>query len=139
MKHKTIKLAFLCALFLLFSSFNANAAHFLAADIKGQVVDANKQPVVGAVVVIEQLETGRVLVRKTDKRGRYRANNVRHDGTYRVTVISPQGNTYSFEGTLQLGRSHTRHFVVDYDTTTPPDFMRSWQWSMDRAQLTVPA
>jgi hypothetical protein len=58
---------------------------------------------------------------------------VRHDGTYRVTVVSPQGNAYAFEGTLKLGHDHKRNFVVDVDPEKKPDFMRSWQWNMDHA------
>jgi hypothetical protein len=63
----------LLTLALLLASFGAQASNELAASVMGQVVNADKVPVVGALVVIEQLETGRVLVRKTDKRGRYRA------------------------------------------------------------------
>ena len=125
----------LLALALLCASFSAQASNELAASIMGQVVNADKAPVVGALVVIEQLDTGRVLVRHTDKRGRYRALNVRHDGTYRVTVISPSGNAYAFEGGLQLGHDHRRNFVVDFNPDQTPAFMRGWQWNMNQAQV----
>lgn len=117
---------------LCFASMNANAAHELAATIQGQVVDANKQPVVGALVVIQHLDTGRVQVRTTSSHGRYRSANVRPDGVYRVTVISTTGNAYSFEGTLKHGYDHKRNFVIDYEDTSPA-FERSWQWNMDSA------
>lgn len=129
-----VQLAVLAVL-LFCSTGQAKAAHHLAADITGKVVDASQQPVVGATVVIEQLETGRVLIRKTNNQGRYHANNVRHDGTYRVTVISLLGNTYSFTGSLQHGYTHRRNFVVDTNSSQPPAFARSWVWNMSKATL----
>lgn len=125
--------ALILFLTLFFASHSAHAANVLASSLMGQVVNADKKPVVGALVLVEQLETGRVLTRYTDKKGRYCALNVRSDGTYRVTVFSPMGRTYSFTGELKLAQDHTRNFVVDFDRENQPAFMRSWRWNMSDA------
>ena len=118
---------------LCFASMNANAAHELAATIQGQVVDANKQPVAGVLVVVEHLDTGRVQVRLTNSKGRYHAPNVRPDGTYRVTAMAESGKAYSFTmADLRHGHDHSRNFVIDYEESAPR-FERSWKWNMDNA------
>ena len=91
MRHLHTVLAFLflavCGLFA--APAHANLGGKLTSDLHGVVVDVDKRPAAGAVV--EHLETGRIVVRKTGTNGRWRAMNVRSDGHYRITVVSELG------------------------------------------------
>ena len=111
-----------------FLSTPAWATFPLASDLAGVVVDANKQPVVGATVIIRHLDTGRVITKTTNRKGRYLAKNLRSDGRYQVTVHAPQGVVVFRPGTLDLGERMRRNAVVGADATNPPPFMRAWQW-----------
>ena len=109
----------------------------LTSDITGVVVDAEQRPIAGAVVVIRHLDTGRVVVKTTNARGRYLAKNLRSDGRYQLTVIAEQGVVAFLPGTLELGQRMRRNAVLGADPGEPPAFMRSWQWRQD-ARNTLP-
>ena len=112
----------------LFLSAPAWATYPLTSDLAGYVVDADKKPVAGATVIIRHLDTGRVITKTTNARGRYLAKNLRHDGRYQVTVIA-RGDVVTFRpGTLDLGQLMRRNAVVGVDPADPPAFMRAWQW-----------
>jgi hypothetical protein len=100
----------------------------LASDLAGVVVDAHQKPIAGATVIIRHLDTGRVITRTTNSKGRYQALNLRPDGRYQVTVIAPQGTVAFKTGRLDLGERMRRNAVLGADTTNPPHFMRAWQW-----------
>ena len=112
----------------LFLSTPAWATFPLTSDLAGVVVDAENQPVVGATVIIHHLDTGRVITKTTNRKGRYLAKNLRSDGLYQVTVIAPQGTVAFQPGRLDLGERMRRNAVVGADATNPPPFMRAWQW-----------
>ncbi len=109
----------------------AHATYPLTSDVAGVVVDAKQRPIAGAVVVLRHLDTGRVVVKYTNARGRYVAKNLRSDGRYQMTVIAPQGVVAFQPGSLELGQRMRRNAVLGVDPGNPPDFMRSWQWRQD--------
>lgn len=112
----------------LFLSAPAWATYPLTSDLAGVVVDANKAPVAGAKVIIRHLDTGRVVIKTTNSRGRYIAKNLRSDGRYQVTVVA-NGDVVAFQpGTFDLGQRMRRNAVVGVDPADPPAFMRAWQW-----------
>ena len=122
----------LAVLALFAAPAHANLGGKLTSDLHGVVVDVEKRPVAGAVVIVEHLETGRIVVRKTGTNGRWRAMNVRSDGHYRITVVSELGVVRFQPGRVLLGERMRRNAVVGVDAADPPKFMRAWQWNQDR-------
>lgn len=124
---------FLSLLVLLtaFIALPAQATYPLASDLAGVVVDAEQRPIVGAVVIIRHLDTGRVVIKHTNRKGRYLAKSLRSDGRYQVTVIAPQGTVAFLPGIFDLGERMRRNAVLGADASDPPSFMRSWQWRQD--------
>lgn len=123
----------LAALILVAGGLFASPSHALqlTADLTGQVVDADKQPIVGALVVIENIETGRVIVKRTNSRGRYNALGLRPDGVFRLTVHA-NNHVVSFKpGEVKLGHRMRRNVVLGADPGNPPAFMRAWYWNQD--------
>lgn len=129
--HPILALQLFVALLFASAMAPAMATSALASDITGKVVDIDKRPIAGAVVVINHLDTGRTIVRKTNAAGRYHAVGLRADGLYQVTVISEHGTVQFKPGALILGHRMRRNAVVGYVPSDPPDFMRSWQWNQD--------
>lgn len=129
---RALALVALAAFALLATPAYAGLGGKLTSDLHGVVVDRNKQPVAGATVIVEHLETGRVLTRTTDERGRWRAMNVRSDGHYRITVQSEHGSVQFLPGRVVLGHRMRRNAVVGVDPADPPAFMRSWLWNQER-------
>ena len=133
--HRHIHLlAALCALILLLAlppPARADLGSKITADLAGRVVDDGKRPVVGALVLIEHLETGRTIARRTNNKGRWRAMNIRPDGRYRITVVSSTETIRFLPGTVLLGQTMRRNAVVGVDKTAPPAFMRAWQWNQE--------
>lgn len=129
MKHLIVAF-FLCVTSIMWCG-NAEATYPLASDISGTVVDDNKNPIVGAVVEIRHVETGRVITRRTNKKGHYIAWNVRPDGTYIVRVKDPSGQRASVTfpaSEVLLGERMRRNAVLLITPDVKPDFMRSWIW-----------
>lgn len=82
----------------------APAALAQSTMIKGKVVDANKQPVVGVQITIEFLGgVNRKLQTKTDKRGEF-IQLLTESGNYRVTATDPKIGSASNETRVSLGR-----------------------------------
>ena len=108
----------------------ANATYPLASDLAGQVVDADRQPISGARVIITHVDTGRVIVKTTNYRGRYQALNLRPDGKYSVRVEAPQGFVEFFPGDVDLGMRMIRNAVI-----APVGTSASWgsRWHMKNA------
>lgn len=139
---KQLARAFFVLLALALCSPAVYATSPLASDIAGTVVDETMSPVVGALVEIRHVETGRVLVRRTNSRGHYIAWNVRPDGTYIVRVMDPtaQRASVSFPATpVLLGHRMRRNAVLLADATSPPAFMRSWIWHQPPSGSTAPS
>lgn len=119
-----IKRFLLTAALMLSAATTAHAAHILASDITGVVVDAQGKPMAGEVVRAYHHETNRLIERRTNSKGRYHFNNVRSDGQYTV-----EHNGVSYTGHLLLGKTHRQNFVGEparYDT---PAILFSWIWS----------
>lgn len=106
----------------------AAATNALASDIVGQVVDHDNRPIPGALVRIEHLETGRVIVRTTNARGRYHAVGLRSDGRYRVSITSGEGAVSFPPGSLLLGHAMRRNAVLLPPGAARPAFATAWIW-----------
>lgn len=109
---------------LMLSAASAQAAHVLASDITGVVVDAKGQPMAGQIVRAYHHETNRYIERRTNNKGRYHFTNIRSDGHYTV-----EHNNVSYTGRVLLGKTHRQNFVGEparYDT---PAILFSWIWS----------
>lgn len=127
MKH--LITAALIGLLTLFA-LPAMATNPLASDISGKVVDAQKQPIVGAMVTITHLETGRVVVKRTNKKGRYLALNLRSDGHYKVRIDGPRGFVEFKPDTVLLGHRMRRNAVI-----APAGTSDHWGWQWDQRGL----
>lgn len=122
-----LSLRLLLILLAMFFITPANATYPLCSDLAGQVVGADKQPIPGARVIITHIDTGRVIVKTTNYRGRYQALNLRSDGQYRVRVEAPQGFVEFFPGEFQLGNRMIRNAVIAHPGTTDS---WGWRWQM---------
>ena len=82
----------------------APAALAQSTMIKGKVVDANKQPLVGVQITIEFMGgVNRKLQTKTDKRGEF-IQLLTESGMYRVTATDPKIGSAGSETKVSLGR-----------------------------------
>ena len=82
----------------------APAALAQSTMIKGKVIGANKEPVVGVQITIESLGgVPRKLQTKTDKRGEF-IQLLTESGPYRVTATDPKVGTASADTKVSLGR-----------------------------------
>lgn len=111
-------------LLLLLASTPAFAAHQLASDITGVVVDSYGVPLVGHAVTVHHEETNRTITRYTNKKGRYHFANLRSDGTYHVLAA----NTH-YTGRLLLGKVHRQNFVSGGVVAGSPAYLSSWIWT----------
>ncbi len=112
------------SLALMVSAASAQAAHVLASDITGVVVDGQGKPMAGEVVRAYHHETNRLIQRRTNSKGRYHFNNLRSDGQYTVSHAAT-----SFTGRVQLGQTHRQNFVGDIVRYDSPSILFSWVWS----------
>ena len=72
--------------------------------VKGRVIDANKEPLVGVAVTIEFLGgVNRKLQTKTDKRGEF-IQLLTESGMYRITASDPKIGSASNDTKVSLGR-----------------------------------
>lgn len=82
----------------------ASSALAQSTMIKGKVVDANKQPVVGVQITIEFMGgVNRKLQTKTDKRGEF-IQLLTESGQYRVTATDPKIGSAAADTRVSLGR-----------------------------------
>jgi Tfp pilus assembly protein PilF len=82
----------------------APAALAQSTMIKGKVIGANKEPIVGVQVTIEFLGgVNRKLQTKTDKRGEF-IQLLTESGMYRITATDPKIGSASSETKVSLGR-----------------------------------
>lgn len=114
---------------LLAAPFAASAGQ-LSSDFRGKVVDASGQAVEGAVMVVEHVETGRITRHVSNSKGRWHAQGLRSDGTYRVSCYAPGSlvPVVRFEGRVALGRIHRRNCVLGQVNEKSPAWLSSWQW-----------
>lgn len=119
---------FIATLLLALASLTSHAGE-LTSDIGGRVVDASGQEVVGAVLVVTHIETGRMTHHRTGSTGRWRAANLRSDGRYRIDCIAPTLETVAtFEGRVLLGRAHTRNCIIGILDAQSPQWLYGWSW-----------
>ena len=91
---------------LLAAPFAASAGQ-LSSDFRGQVVDSHGTPAPGAVMVVEALETGRITRHVANTKGRWHAQGLRSDLTYRLSCFAPGDDrtpTVQFQGRVLLGQ-----------------------------------
>jgi Tfp pilus assembly protein PilF len=82
----------------------APAAFAQSTMIKGKVIGANKEPIVGVAIVIEALGgVNRKLQTKTDKRGEF-IQLLTESGAYRITATDPKIGSASADTKVSLGR-----------------------------------
>jgi len=82
----------------------APAAVAQSTMIKGKVIDAKSQPIVGVTITIEFMNgSGRKLTTKTDKRGEF-IQLLTESGQYRVTATDPKIGSASNTTRVSLGR-----------------------------------
>ncbi len=82
----------------------ASAAFAQSTMIKGKVIGANKEPMVGVAITIEALGgVNRKLQTKTDKRGEF-IQLLTESGGYRVTATDPKIGSASADTKVSLGR-----------------------------------
>ena len=120
--------AFILALLLLLPF--ASHAGQLSSDFVGKVVDAQGQAVIGATMIVENLDTGRITRHVTGKTGRWHALGKRSDSTYRVSCYAPGSHvpTVQFQGNVSLGQTHTRNCVLGSLNDKSPTWLSSWAW-----------
>lgn len=108
----------------------ASQAGILTSDFRGKMVDAEGHAVVGAIMVVENLQTGRITRHVSGNTGRWHALNVRSDSTYRVSCYAPGAAIPSvrFKGRVSLGQAHVRNCVIGTLTEQSPSWLSSWSW-----------
>jgi tetratricopeptide (TPR) repeat protein len=90
----------------------APAAFAQATMIKGKVVDAKDQPVVGATIDVEAVDNaGRKLTTKTDKKGEF-IQLLTQSGSYKVTASDPKAGTASNVTRVVLGKANEMKIVL---------------------------
>lgn len=102
----------------------------LSSDFQGRVVNSYGQPVAGAVLVLENLQTGHITRHVSGDTGRWKALGKRSDGAYRVSCYAPGAvvPAVRFEGRVQLGQTHRRNCVLGAVDAHSPKWLTSWQW-----------
>lgn len=123
-------LSIVCSTIAIGSSYEAHAAGNLTSDIIGQVVNSNKRPIKGAVVRLENLETGRVLQATTNARGRYHFTNVRSDGNFQIQAEAEGVGYVRFKpANVMLGHVMRRNFVLGASSAPECQTFGRWQWN----------
>ena len=80
--------------------------------VKGKVIGANKEPLVGVAITIESLGgSGRKLQTKTDKRGEF-IQLLTESGAYRVTATDPKIGSASAETKVRIGGTSEMTIVL---------------------------
>lgn len=121
--------AFILSLLMLLPG--ASFAGQLSSDFQGKVVDAQGHAVAGAVLLVENVETGRITSHVSNVKGRWHAVGKRSDSTYRVSCYAPGSSVPAvrFEGHVALGQIHRRNCVLGtVNDLLSPAWLNSWQW-----------
>lgn len=72
--------------------------------VRGKVIDAKKEAIVGATIVVESMDgSGRKLTTKTDKKGEF-VQLLTNSGMYRVTASDPKIGSASNDTRIVLGK-----------------------------------
>jgi Tfp pilus assembly protein PilF len=72
--------------------------------VRGKVIDAKKEPIQGAAIVVESLDgSGRKLTTKTDRKGEF-VQLLTNSGMYRITASDPKNGTASNDTRVILGK-----------------------------------
>ena len=80
--------------------------------VRGKVVDAKQQPLVGVTILIESTDgSGRKLTTKTDKKGEF-VQLLTSSGSFRVTASEPKAGTASAETKVSLGKASEMTIVL---------------------------
>ena len=95
----------------------APAALAQSTMVKGKVVDAKNQPLVGVQITIEALGSGvsRKMQTKTDKRGEF-IQLLTTSGMYRITATDPKIGSATSETKVSLGRVSEMTIVLEPTT-----------------------
>jgi tetratricopeptide (TPR) repeat protein len=89
------------------------AAAAQSTSVKGKCTDMQGNPIVGGVVQYDNLDSGRQMKIKTDKRGEYLSLGVA-PGIYKVTLFGPDGKQLFFFGKVQVQLDADKN-VYDFD------------------------
>jgi Tfp pilus assembly protein PilF len=82
----------------------APAALAQSTMVRGKVIDAKKEPIQGAAIVVESLDgSGRKLTTKTDRKGEF-VQLLTNSGMYRITASDPKNGTASNDTRVILGK-----------------------------------
>ena len=107
-------------LFCAFLLTLAPAAFAQSTMIKGKVVDAKGQPMVGVAIAIEVVGGTRKLSTKTDKRGEF-IQLLTESGQYRITATDEKVGTAQTELRVSLGRVSEANLVLAPSTAANND------------------
>jgi Flp pilus assembly protein TadD len=100
---------------------SATAALAQTTMIRGKVVGAKEEPMVGVAITIESLgSSNRKLQTKTDKRGEF-IQLLSDSGPYRVTASDPKVGSASAETVVRLGRASEMTIVLAPTTAANND------------------
>lgn len=99
------------AILLAFALAIAPTAFAQSTMIKGKVVDAKGQPMVGVAIAIEQVGGARKLNTKTDKRGEF-IQLLTESGQYRITATDDKVGSATTEMRVSLGRVSEANLVL---------------------------
>jgi tetratricopeptide (TPR) repeat protein len=98
----------------------ASSALAQATMIKGKVVDAKDQPMVGVAILIESMTGGRKLTTKTDKRGEF-IQLLTESGQYRITANDEKVGTAQTELAVKMGQTRETKLVLAVATAANND------------------
>lgn len=131
---------FFLVLLLALLAAPAFAAHELASDIAGRIVDAYGDPVEGARITVRDLDSGAVRVRYSNHRGRYVAPNVRPATRFVVSVEAPGFAPITFAALeTRLARVSQRNAVLRLSAMSAYDHAVQLEMSaINRPWLTSP-
>ena len=95
------QLALISTMALLMCMFAVTAAAQMTGTVKGSTKGDDGNPIVGATVELQSLDTGRKVTLKTDKKGTYFSMGIQ-PGAYKFTLIGTNGQTLWFFNNIQV-------------------------------------
>jgi tetratricopeptide (TPR) repeat protein len=98
----------------------APAAAQSSGMVRGKVVDAQGQPIEGAVITIEFSESNRRMEAKTNRRGEFVQIGL-GSGTYRVTAQKDKFAPQMVEVRVSVGSAADANFILQSSGPAPPD------------------
>lgn len=104
--------------FLLLFTFNLLNAQVTSSSMKGKVIDAKKEEIIGAVVQVVHQESGSLYGAQTDYEGNYRVVGMRVGGPYTVKVSYVGYAKKEIDGIyLTLGESYELNIELKQENT----------------------